>query len=145
MAWPPTIPSTYSSFIFFTLLLPFAPRSSYGFGLQLSFDIHHRYSDPVKAILGVEGLPEKGSAEYYVAMAHRDRIIRGRHLAASNNQSSPLTFSSGNNTRLSTSLGQYDPFKPIPEIFSFFPFLQIKYLKITCLITSPGLSLHLQE
>ncbi|XP_059438586.1 aspartyl protease family protein 1-like isoform X2 [Corylus avellana] len=106
MAWPPTIPSTYySSFIFFLFMLPFASRSSYGFGLQLSFDIHHRYSDPVKAILGAEGLPEKGSVEYYVAMAHRDRIIRGRHLAASNNQSSPLTFSSGNKTSLIASFG----------------------------------------
>ncbi|KAE8010671.1 hypothetical protein FH972_007020 [Carpinus fangiana] len=49
-------------------------------------------------ILGDEGLPVKGSVEYYVALAHRDRIIRGRHLAASNDQLFPLTFSGGNDT-----------------------------------------------
>ncbi|XP_059438155.1 aspartyl protease family protein 1-like isoform X2 [Corylus avellana] len=98
MAWPPTIPSAYYSFILFVLLLGFGSRSCYGFGLQFGFDVHHRYSDPVQGILGDEGLPVKGSVEYYVAMAHRDRIIRDRHLAASNDQSFPLTFSGGNDT-----------------------------------------------
>lgn len=68
MAWPPSILSTYYSFILFDLLLAFGSRSCYGFG----FDIHHRYSDQVKGILGVEGLPEKGSVDYYVAMALLD-------------------------------------------------------------------------
>jgi len=104
MAWPPRIPFTYYSFILFVLLLAFGSGSCYGFG----FDIHHRYSDQVKGILGVEGLPEKGSVDYYMAMAHRDRIIRGRHLAASNDQSSPLTFANGNDTYLLGSLGLYD-------------------------------------
>ncbi|XP_062143516.1 aspartyl protease family protein 1-like [Alnus glutinosa] len=105
MAWPPIIPSTYYSFILFVLLLDFGCRSCYGVGLQFGFDVHHRYSPPVKGILGVEGLPEKGSVEYYVAMANRDRMIRGRHLAASNDQSSPLTFSDGNDTYLLAPLG----------------------------------------
>ncbi|KAM3709863.1 hypothetical protein ACJW31_02G206500 [Castanea mollissima] len=73
---------------------------------SFGFDIHHRFSDPVKQILGCEGLPEKGSVEYYVAMTHRDSIIRGRHLASSNNQSpAPLTFANGNGTLLINSMG----------------------------------------
>jgi hypothetical protein len=73
-------------------------------------------------ILGDEGLPVKGSVEYYVALAHRDRIIRARHLAASNDQSFPLTFSGGNYTYRITPLGQYDPFKPVPEFFILYSF-----------------------
>ncbi|CAK9156955.1 unnamed protein product, partial [Ilex paraguariensis] len=64
------------------------------------FDVHHRYSDPVKGILDLDGLPEKGSMEYYSAMAHRDRFIRrhgGRRLADTVD-SSPLTFDGGNET-----------------------------------------------
>ncbi|KAL4645561.1 hypothetical protein ACB092_02G243000 [Castanea dentata] len=80
------------------LLLGLNSRICHGLG-SFGFDIHHRFSDPVKQILGFEGLPEKGSVEYYVAMTHRDSIIRGRHLAASNNQSpAPLTFANGNDT-----------------------------------------------
>ncbi|KAK4583874.1 hypothetical protein RGQ29_021839 [Quercus rubra] len=81
------------------LLLGLSSWSCYGLG-SFGFNIHHRFSDPVKQILGFDGLPEKRSVEYYVAMAHRDHIIRGRHLAASNNQSppAPLTFANGNET-----------------------------------------------
>nr|POF23317.1 aspartyl protease family protein 1 [Quercus suber] len=71
-------------------------QSCYGletFGL----DIHHRFSDTIKEILGTDGLPEKGSIKYYVAMARHDHIIRGHHLAANNNQSQP-TFANGNET-----------------------------------------------
>ncbi|XP_065622649.1 aspartyl protease family protein 1 [Quercus suber] len=56
---------------------------------------------PFSQVLAV--VPEKGSVEYYAAMARRDRIIQGRHLAASNNQS-PLTFANGNNTLTDPSL-----------------------------------------
>ncbi|XP_062144425.1 aspartyl protease family protein 1-like [Alnus glutinosa] len=106
MAWPrSTVAFTYYSFMLFVLLVGFGSRSCYGFGSQFGFDIHHRFSDPVLGLLGVEGLPEKGSVEYYVAMAHRDRILRGRHLASSNDQSSPLTFANGNDTYFSASLG----------------------------------------
>ena len=77
------------------LLLGFSSQSCYGLG-TFGFDIHHRFSDTVKAILGTDGLPEKGSVEYHAAMARHDRIIRGRHLAA-NNQSQ-LTFVNGNET-----------------------------------------------
>ncbi|XP_057500084.1 aspartyl protease family protein 1-like isoform X2 [Actinidia eriantha] len=73
-----------------------------GFG-TFGFDIHHRYSDPVKAILDLHGLPEKGSVEYYAAMAHRDRFHRGRNLAGADEP--PLTFIAGNDTYRIRSLG----------------------------------------
>ena len=49
------------------LLLGLSSQSCYGletFGL----DIHRRFSDTVKEILGTDGLPEKGSAENYASM-----------------------------------------------------------------------------
>ncbi|KAM4118489.1 hypothetical protein ACB094_02G207200 [Castanea mollissima] len=87
------------------LLLGLNSGICHGLG-SFGFDIHHRFSDPVKQILGFEGLPQKGSVEYYVAMTHRDSIMRGRHLAASNNQSpAPLTFANGNDTFFLNTLG----------------------------------------
>ena len=90
------------------LLLGLSSWSCYALG-SFGFDIHHRFSDPVRQILGFDGLPEKRSVEYYVAMAHRDHIIRGRHLAASNNQSppAPLTFANGNETIFLNNFGRY--------------------------------------
>ncbi|GMY12301.1 aspartyl protease family protein 1-like [Fagus crenata] len=108
MAWAWTSISCKNSFnsrsyiLLVLLLLGLNSRSCYGLG-TFGFDIHHRFSDPVKQILGSDGLPEKGSLEYYVAMANRDRIIHGRHLA-SNNQS-PLTFAYGNDTLFIDTLG----------------------------------------
>uniref|UniRef100_A0A2N9J3N9 Uncharacterized protein n=1 Tax=Fagus sylvatica TaxID=28930 RepID=A0A2N9J3N9_FAGSY len=97
-AWTCTTSCTYlfNYTLLVLLLLGLSSESCYGLG-TFGFAIHHRFSDPVKQILGFDGHPEKGSVEYYAAMAHRDRIIRGRHLAASNNQS-PLTFANGNDT-----------------------------------------------
>ncbi|KAK8673316.1 hypothetical protein V6N13_111662 [Hibiscus sabdariffa] len=74
-----------------------------GFG-TFGFDIHHRYSDPVKEFLSVDELPVKGSPEYYTAMVHRDRIIKGRHLAMANDRT-PVTFLDGNETYKLNSLG----------------------------------------
>ncbi|KAG2694123.1 hypothetical protein I3760_08G126800 [Carya illinoinensis] len=91
------------SFLLFFLFLGLGSRICYGSGF--GFDIHHRFSDSVKGILGFDGLPERGSVEYYAAMSHRDRLIRGRHLAASDGQTSPLTFVNGNETALVNSLG----------------------------------------
>ncbi|XP_030923513.1 aspartyl protease family protein 1-like [Quercus lobata] len=109
LAWTSTTCSyslTSGSYILLVLLLlGLTSGSCYGLG-SFGFDIHHRFSDPVKQILGFDGLPEKGSVEYYVAITHRDSIIRGRHLAASNNQSpAPLTFANGNDTLLINSFG----------------------------------------
>ncbi|KAL4645574.1 hypothetical protein ACB092_02G243600 [Castanea dentata] len=103
MSWALSYTSSYSFtsssctlLVILLLLLGLSGQSCNGLG-TFGFDIHHRFSDTVKAILGADGLPEKGSVEYYAAMARRDRIIQGRHLAAGNNQS-PLTFANGNNT-----------------------------------------------
>ncbi|KAG6647197.1 aspartyl protease family protein 1-like [Carya illinoinensis] len=94
MAWAPfTSPCLCLLSIFFFGL---GSRICYGFGF--GFDIHHSFSDPVKGVLGLDDLPEKGSLDYYVVMAHRDRLMRARHLAASYGQSSPLTFANGNDT-----------------------------------------------
>ncbi|XP_026418239.1 aspartyl protease family protein 1-like [Papaver somniferum] len=61
------------------------------------FEMHHRYSDQVKSIMGGDNLPEKGSLQYYTAMVHRDKVFRGRALAENNEDNSKLlTFSEGN-------------------------------------------------
>ncbi|XP_041016835.1 aspartyl protease family protein 1-like [Juglans microcarpa x Juglans regia] len=103
MAWPPFTSATL--WVPCVLLLGLSSRICYGFGPTFSFDIHHRFSHPVKGFLGVDDLPVKGSVDYYVSMAHRDRLIRARHLAAIDGQSSPLTFANGNDTVLISSLG----------------------------------------
>ncbi|GKV45103.1 hypothetical protein SLEP1_g52224 [Rubroshorea leprosula] len=78
------------------LVVGLGSGSCYGFG-TFGFDIHHRFSDPVKGVLGVNDLPPKGSVEYYNAWAKRDRIFHGRRLAAANDQT-PVTFLDGNET-----------------------------------------------
>lgn len=71
------------------------------------FDIHHRYSDPVKGILDIDDhqLPQMGSVDYYSAMAHRDRIFHGRRLAGAGAVESSLAFIDGNDTYQLPSLG----------------------------------------
>ncbi|GMI86336.1 hypothetical protein like AT2G17760 [Hibiscus trionum] len=85
------------------LLLGLSAGICHGFG-TFGFDIHHRYSDPVKEFLAVDELPAKGSPEFYTAMVHRDTIIKGRHLATENDQT-PVTFLDGNETYRLNSLG----------------------------------------
>ncbi|KAH7566225.1 hypothetical protein ACOSP7_022604 [Xanthoceras sorbifolium] len=75
----------------------------FGFG-TFGFDIHHRYSDSVKKILDVDDLPEKGSYRYYSDLAGRDRLLHGRRLATENDQT-PVTFESGNDTYRLNALG----------------------------------------
>ncbi|KAI3865956.1 hypothetical protein MKX03_036815 [Papaver bracteatum] len=41
------------------------------------FEMHHRFSDQVKAVIGGDDLPEIGSREYHAAMVHRDKVFRG--------------------------------------------------------------------
>ncbi|EYU37088.1 hypothetical protein MIMGU_mgv1a025500mg, partial [Erythranthe guttata] len=69
------------------------------------FDIHHRYSDTVKEFLNLDGLPEKGTVDYYSAMAHRDHLFKGRRLATTTTDSQPITFFGGNETYRISSLG----------------------------------------
>ncbi|KAM7529574.1 hypothetical protein LguiB_032984 [Lonicera macranthoides] len=101
--------NNYSSVILVVVILIFVNpgvRISEAFG-TFGFNIHHRYSDRVKGILDLDdyGLPEKGSHQYYSAMAHRDRFFHGRRLAGGELDSSPLTFSTGNDTYRLDSLG----------------------------------------
>nr|XP_043616722.1 aspartyl protease family protein 1-like isoform X2 [Erigeron canadensis] len=81
-----------------------------GFGTY-GFNIHHRYSDPVKGILDIDdhNLPKMGSLYYYSAMAHRDRLFHRRRLAGSGSGDpsleSSLTFLDGNETFRIPALG----------------------------------------
>ncbi|KAL8038280.1 hypothetical protein ABFX02_11G095900 [Erythranthe guttata] len=68
------------------------------------FDIHHRYSDTVKQFLNVDELPEKGTVEYYSAMAHRDhQLFKARRLATA--AKAPVTFFGGNESHNNNDLG----------------------------------------
>ncbi|KAI3894800.1 hypothetical protein MKX03_000042 [Papaver bracteatum] len=70
------------------------------------FDMHHRFSDKVKSIMGADNLPEKGTLEYYAVMAHRDKVFRGRGLAQNGGDGSQLlTFANGDQTLQSALLG----------------------------------------
>ncbi|KAI3995681.1 hypothetical protein MKX01_031454 [Papaver californicum] len=70
------------------------------------FEMHHRFSDQVKSIMGGDNLPEKDSLEYYEAMVHRDKVFRGRALAENDDDDSNLvTFSNGNKTLYLAPLG----------------------------------------
>ncbi|KAL6513311.1 hypothetical protein OROGR_020797 [Orobanche gracilis] len=72
--------------------------SSEAFG-TFGLDIHHRYSDTVKDFLDVDGLPEKGSLDYYASMAHRDQLFKARRLATAAATTSPiLSFLGANQT-----------------------------------------------
>ena len=62
---------------------------------SFSFQIHHRFSDQVKTVLGGHGLPEMGTLEYYETLVHRDR---GRRLTSNNNQTT-VSFAQGNSTQ----------------------------------------------
>lgn len=98
-----------SNFIFVISGLIFVgSRLIDGFG-TFGFDIHHRYSDPVKGLLDIDDhvLPHMGSVDYYAAMAHRDRIFHRRRLAGSGDATveSSLAFAEGNETYQLPALG----------------------------------------
>ncbi|KAJ7944119.1 aspartyl protease family protein 1-like [Quillaja saponaria] len=104
MGWSCSSSYRHSSFcILLVLLLSLGWHCCYGFR-TFGLDIHHRFSDPVKGILAVDDLPEKGTLEYYVAMTQRDQVIRGRHLASADDLT-PLAFAYGNDTYRFNSLG----------------------------------------
>lgn len=79
-------------------------------GRIFSFEMHHRFSDKVKnwsissGKLSHSHWPVKGSFDYYAVLAHRDQILRGRHLSDSDTNS-PLVFSDGNSSVRISSLG----------------------------------------
>ncbi|KAL5729829.1 saccharopepsin [Ranunculus cassubicifolius] len=89
------------------LLIFIISRNSHGFE-TFGFDFHHRFSDPVKGVLTVDELPDKGTTQYYAVMAHRDRVIHARRLASGDDDDDDdqqLTFRSGNLTVQINSLG----------------------------------------
>ncbi|KAL9245626.1 hypothetical protein vseg_019253 [Gypsophila vaccaria] len=84
--------------ILLALILGWTAQISYGYG-TFGFDIHHRFSDPVKRILDLgDGhntlSPKRGTVDYFAALGHRDLTVHGRRLSSS----TPLTFASGNAT-----------------------------------------------
>lgn len=84
------------------VLLNLVSQSCHGFG-TFGLDIHHRFSDPVTEILGIDELPHKGTPQYYSSMVHRDRLFRGRRLAG--NLHTPVTFAAGNDTHQIAAFG----------------------------------------
>ncbi|KAK1321784.1 Aspartic proteinase-like protein 1 [Acorus calamus] len=70
------------------------------------FEIHHRFSDPVRRWWaersGGDSLPEKGTVEYYAHLAFRDRVFRGRRLSDAD---PTVSFSEGNGTFRINDLG----------------------------------------
>lgn len=107
MAYSPTFGYHFHVLLLVVLIIVNCTfKSCEAFG-TFGFDVHHRYSDPVKGILDLDDLPEKGTHDYYAAMAHRDRLVHGRRLAGAQINESLLTFSSGNDTYRISSLGLY--------------------------------------
>ncbi|XP_077246673.1 eukaryotic aspartyl protease family protein [Tasmannia lanceolata] len=100
--------SCYDFLLFFiSLSLAFSLTFQNSHGRTFSFDLHHRFSDPVKKWVSEKSgtgfqWPEKGSIDYYSALADQDRVIRGRGLASDEQM---LTFSDGNITCKIPSLG----------------------------------------
>ncbi|CAN4116741.1 unnamed protein product [Withania somnifera] len=100
-----------SNFMVFVVFSTLQLHKAFG---TFGFEIHHRYSDPVKGtIQDLHCLPQEGSIQYYSAWTQRDRHIMGRRL---NNAIDPapkkskegalLTFAGGGNkTVLLSSLG----------------------------------------
>lgn len=105
------------------VLLSLAASQSCCYGLStFGFDIHHRFSDPVKGMLGIDDVPQKGTPQYYAVMAHRDRIFRGRKLAGADHHA-PLTFTAGNVTYRIASSGLYENSPPPTcQFFNFYLF-----------------------
>ena len=97
--------------LLFVLILGWATRPSQAYK-TFGFELHHRFSDPVTRILDLgEKLPEKGSIEYYAALASRDVAVHGRRLKAnSGDYQTPLTFSNGNTTYRISLFGLYSLF-----------------------------------
>ncbi|KAK4733324.1 hypothetical protein R3W88_007585 [Solanum pinnatisectum] len=109
--------SNFMVFVLFLALKLHNSREAFG---TFRFDLHHRYSDPVKGILDLPWLPKKGSIQYYSAWTQRDRHINRHRLTSTVDTTPnsrrltsaidptplPLTFAGGGNkTVLLSSLG----------------------------------------
>lgn len=92
-----------SSKLTFFLLITIWVFSKTCNGRVFTFKMHHRFSDSFKNWSGLtKTWPEKGSFEYYAALAHRDQMLRGRRLSDAD---ASLAFSDGNSTFRISSLG----------------------------------------
>ncbi|KAJ6990618.1 aspartic proteinase-like protein 1 isoform X2 [Populus alba x Populus x berolinensis] len=92
-----------SSKLTFFLLITIWVFSKTCNGRVFTFKMHHRFSDSFKNWSGLtKNWPEKGSFEYYAALAHRDQMLRGRRLSDAD---ASLAFSDGNSTFRISSLG----------------------------------------
>lgn len=92
-----------SSKLTFFLLITIWVFSKTCKGRVFTFKMHHRFSDSFKNWSGLtRNWPEKGSFEYYAALAHRDQMLRGRRLSDAD---ASLAFSDGNSTFRISSLG----------------------------------------
>ncbi|XP_062101891.1 aspartyl protease family protein 1-like [Humulus lupulus] len=80
----------------FLVVLGWGSLNCYGFG-TFGFDIHHKFSDPVRDIIGYDEVPQKGTVDYYKVLVHGDHLIKARHLT-SDDQTTPLAFYPGNET-----------------------------------------------
>ena len=100
-------PSSYEFLLlFFFLTLSLLQSCSLG-ATTFRLDLHHRFSEPVKRwaeerSLGggfrPEDWPERGSVDYYAALAAQDRAVLGHRM---------MSFSEGNSTFQIRTLGLY--------------------------------------
>ncbi|CAL9074816.1 unnamed protein product [Musa acuminata var. zebrina] len=87
----------------------------------VGLELHHRYSIRVRewaearAVAGA-WWPEKGTAEYYTSLAHHDRALRGRFLAAANY--SQLAFAAEGNVTFKSAPG-------IVRILLYYAFVEL--------------------
>ncbi|XVF59838.1 hypothetical protein PTKIN_Ptkin07bG0307600 [Pterospermum kingtungense] len=92
--------------VFFFLIPIWVLSFKLGYGRIFTFEMHHRFSEPVKNWSSSTGKlsywPVKGSFEYYAVLVHRDHLLRGRKLSDIN---TTLSFSDGNSTFRISSLG----------------------------------------
>ncbi|KAL4368618.1 hypothetical protein GQ457_05G012110 [Hibiscus cannabinus] len=89
--------------VFFVLIPIWVISFRYSHGRIFTFEMHHRFSEPVSNSIGkLSHWPVKDSFEYYAVLAQRDRLLRGRKLSGVN---ATLSFSDGNSTFQINSLG----------------------------------------
>ncbi|KAI3962548.1 hypothetical protein MKW92_030440 [Papaver armeniacum] len=101
--------SRTQKYLIVTLLLVFSmylqnPKKCGAFQ-TFDFEMHHRFSDQVKAIMGGDNLPEVGSREYYAVMANRGKVSHGRALAEDDDDDSKLLTLSNGEISHAASLG----------------------------------------
>lgn len=132
--------SSYELVLLCFLALLLLPRRCHG-GATFRLDLHHRFSDPVKRWAAERSLggrfppedwPERGTVDYYVSLADRDRLFLRHRM---------MSFSEGNSTFQINTLGLYGFLISLPlfffwirvsRVFYFYLFFnQVKYSTLT--------------